>query len=89
MMSAPEEVAPRATGKSKRAKVTRSIGNGRKARTPKPASTTTAKPEHLVDEVEAGIDELIFILTLNGGMPEVEEALRAARRMLTRSNGAD
>ena len=41
-----------------------------------------------MDEVEAGIDDLMFTLKLNGGMPEVEEALRAARRLLTRSGGA-
>lgn len=40
----------------------------------------------VVDEVEAGIDELMFTLKVNGGMPEVEAALRAARRLLTRSN---
>ena len=39
----------------------------------------------VVDEVEAGIDQLMFTLKLNGGMPEVEAALRAARRLLTRS----
>jgi hypothetical protein len=41
----------------------------------------------VVDEVEAGIDELMFTLKVNGGMPEVEAALRAARRLLTRSQG--
>jgi hypothetical protein len=38
-------------------------------------------------EVEAGIDELIFTLKANGGMPEVEEALRAARRLLVLGQG--
>jgi hypothetical protein len=38
-------------------------------------------------EVEAGIDELIFTLKTNGGMPEVEEALRAARRLVVLSQG--
>ena len=42
----------------------------------------------VVDEVEAGIDDLMFMLKVNGGMPEVEAALRAARRLLTRSHGA-
>ena len=41
----------------------------------------------VVDEVEAGIDDLMFTLKVNGGMPEVEAALRAARRLLTRSHG--
>jgi hypothetical protein len=42
----------------------------------------------VVDEVEAGIDNLMFTLKVNGGMPEVEAALRAARRLLVRSDGA-
>lgn len=51
-------------------------------------STTAAKSNagdrsRLIDEVEAGIDHLMFTLKSNGGMPEVEEALRAARRLLT------
>lgn len=41
----------------------------------------------MVDQVEAGIDDLIFTLKVNGGMPEVEAALRAARRLLVRSHG--
>jgi hypothetical protein len=43
--------------------------------------------EAALHEVEAGIDELIFTLMSNGGMPEVEEALRAARRLLVLSQG--
>lgn len=50
--------------------------------------TASGDLERLVDQVEAGIDDLIFILKVNGGMPEVEAALRAARRLLVRSNGA-
>jgi hypothetical protein len=42
----------------------------------------------VVDEVEAGIDDLMFILKVNGGMPEVEAALRAVRRLLTRGQEA-
>ncbi len=42
----------------------------------------------MLDEVEAGIDHLIFTLKVNGGMPEVEAALRSTRRLLTRSHGA-
>ena len=54
------------------------------------SSSVTASGDlgRVVDEVEAGIDDLIFILKVNGGMPEVEAALRAARRLLVRSNGA-
>ena len=40
----------------------------------------------VVDQVEAGIDDLMFTLKVNGGMPEVEAALRAARRLLTRNH---
>ena len=40
----------------------------------------------VVDEVEAGIDDLMFMLKVNGGMPEVEAAWRAARRLLSRSD---
>ncbi len=38
-----------------------------------------------LDAVEGGIDDLIFALKEMGGVPEVEEALRAARRLLYRS----
>ena len=41
----------------------------------------------VVDKVEAGIDDLMFTFKVNGGMPEVEAALRAARRLLVRSQG--
>ena len=56
---------------------------------PAPGSETIASVDlgRVVDEVEAGIDDLMFMLKVNGGMPEVEAALRAARRLLTRSHG--
>ncbi len=55
---------------------------------PAPGSETVATVDlgRVVDEVEAGIDDLMFMLKVNGGMPEVEAALRAARRLLTRSD---
>ena len=59
---------------------------------PAPGSETNASVDlgRVVDEVEAGIDDLMFMLKVNGGMgPEVEAALRAARRLLTRSHGGD
>jgi hypothetical protein len=56
--------------------------------TESPSVTASGDLGRVVDQVEAGIDDLIFILKVNGGMPEVEAALRAARRLLTRSNGA-
>ena len=64
--------------------------NGRHRASDKSATTESAGSglsEKLVDEVEAGIDDLMFKIKLNGGMPEVEEALRSARRMMTRGNG--
>jgi hypothetical protein len=51
------------------------------------AAKHTAHQSRLVDEVEAGIDELIFNLKSSGGVPEVEAALRTARRLLTRGHG--
>ena len=53
-----------------------------------PGSETIAPVDmgRVVDEVEAGIDDLMFMLKVNGGMPEVEAALRAARRLLTRND---
>ncbi len=53
----------------------------------KAKSTGTGVSDRVVDEVEAGIDDLMFKLKVNGGMPEVEQALREARRMLLRNNG--
>lgn len=50
-------------------------------------SSASGLSEKVVDEVEAGIGDLMFTLKLHGGMPEVEEALRAARRLLTRNAG--
>ena len=42
-------------------------------------------PSGVTDEVEAGIDDLMYKLKDSGGMPEVEAALRAARRLLYRN----
>ncbi len=64
-----------------------------KSKSPRTSATTTATSElnitagqgQVVDEVEAGIDDLMFRLKTSGGMPEVEAALRAARRLLVRS----
>lgn len=47
-------------------------------------SAAPGKLGQVVDEVEAGIDDLMFTLKASGGMPEVEAALRAARRLLVR-----
>ena len=56
-------------------------------------STTKTKPSEssnpgkVADEVEAGIDDPMYMLKDSGGMPEVEAALRAARRLLYRNQG--
>jgi hypothetical protein len=63
--------------------------NGQEALHVATSSTSSAHTgigSGILDEVEGGIDQLIFTLKVNGGMPEVEEALRAARRILTRSH---
>ena len=51
------------------------------------AKSTEGASIQVIDEVDAGIDHLMFTLKLSGGMPEVEAALRAARRLLPRSDG--
>ena len=51
------------------------------------ASSRTPDSSRVFDEVEDGIDDLIFKLKGLGGVPEVQEALRAARRMLGRIEG--
>jgi hypothetical protein len=64
------------------------FSNGPETATASPVgggSGATGGLGRVVDQVEAGIDELMFTLKVNGGMPEVEAALRAARRLLTRS----
>jgi hypothetical protein len=72
-------------------------GNGRNA-TPKPdvisQPEVRSKPAQAddqgraLDEVEDGIDDLIFKLKEVGGKTEVLEALRKARRILARSHEA-
>ena len=46
--------------------------------------TGTGGQEQSLDKLEGGIDDLIFQLKTMGGRPEVEEALRRARRLLYR-----
>jgi hypothetical protein len=41
----------------------------------------------VLDELEGEIDGLIFKLMGVGGMSDVEEALRQARRLIVRRNG--
>jgi hypothetical protein len=47
-------------------------------------ATRAGDQERLLDEMESDIDDLIHRLKDQGGRPEVEEALRRARRLLVR-----
>ncbi len=49
-------------------------------------SEHTEGRDRVLDEVEDGIDDLIFKLKESGGKPEVEEALRRVRRLLYHSH---
>ena len=50
-------------------------------------ATPTANKGKVIDKVESEIDDAIFSLKSQGGFPEVEAALRTARRLLSRSHG--
>jgi hypothetical protein len=50
-------------------------------------SAPTGSKGRLLDELEAEVDDLIFKLKGLGGMTEVEEALRKARRLIVRFHG--
>lgn len=50
-----------------------------------PAARSGARARSF-DELEAMIDDMIFQLKAHGGMPDVEEALRQARRLLGRAH---
>ncbi len=60
-----------------------------KAAAPRSAPKAAAKTDKgsVIDKVESEIDDAIFSLKNQGGFPEVEAALRAARRILSRSHG--
>jgi hypothetical protein len=63
--------------------------NGRQAPhlfTPSTATSPDAERGRVLVEVEREIDELIYRIRQLGGLPEVQEALRAARRLLVRSH---
>jgi hypothetical protein len=75
MVSAVEETRSQAKGEQDLAKTTATMtsqGNGH---------------GRVLDEIEGEIDELMFRLKGLGGFDEVQEALRAARRLLIRSHG--
>ncbi|AGA30149.1 hypothetical protein Sinac_6039 [Singulisphaera acidiphila DSM 18658] len=68
---------------------TRSQSKGEHA-SPKTTATLMSQDNghgRVLDEIEGEIDELMFRLKSLGGFAEVQEALRAARRLLVRSHG--
>jgi hypothetical protein len=76
---------PKATRATKSVEAATVKSNERGA-PPKPEvrseAAQTEDKDQVLDEVEEGIDELIFRLKGLGGRPEVLEALRRARRLL-------
>jgi hypothetical protein len=71
-----EKTKPRA------ANVTPARANGQSTS----AGSSSEGRDRLLDEVEAGIDDLMFKVKAEGDMPEVEAALRRARRFLIRGH---
>jgi hypothetical protein len=70
-----------------KARTTPARANGhRPSASPARATSVSGGRDRLVDEVEVGIDRLIFQLKSEGDMPEVEAALRRARRILIRGH---
>jgi hypothetical protein len=92
----PESVGPVPTAKGSKSESSPEViepskpqSNGRQA--PHLFTTQTiTSPEgergRVLVEVEREIDELIYRIRQLGGLPEVQEALRAARRLLVRSH---
>jgi hypothetical protein len=79
---------PKQTTKAKGGVRTEAIGQPSPPITSGTRKSSAGDRGRMIDEVEAGIDHLMFTLKVNGGMPEVESALRAARRLLTHSHMA-
>jgi hypothetical protein len=61
--------------------------DGPRASVGRPKASSTRDQGPVLDAVEGEIDELIFKLKGLGGVPDVEEALRRARRMLALKHG--
>jgi hypothetical protein len=61
--------------------------DGPRAPVGRPKASSTRDQGLELDAVEGEIDELIFKLKGLGGVPDVEEALRRARRMLALKHG--
>jgi hypothetical protein len=64
----------------------RAQANGTHAASAPETKPRSSDRERILEEAEGDIDRLIFKLMDVGGMGEVEEALRRARRMLVRSH---
>lgn len=71
------------TPKSGRTRPARSIGQ---ASAGAPAGSRSDQRGRTFDELESKIDDMIFQLKTIGGHPDVEEALRKARRLLGRTH---
>jgi hypothetical protein len=79
-------------GADKAKKTTKAVAKKAGSETAAAAPEPGKKPSRtdrtrLLEEVEGEIDRLIFRLMSVGGLAEVEDALRAARRRLVRSHG--
>jgi hypothetical protein len=61
--------------------------DGPRASAGRPKASSMRDQGPVLDAVEGEIDELIFKLKGLGGVPDVEEALRRARRMLALKHG--
>ncbi len=85
----PKKPVGRPKGSFKTRVETMSFAHNNGASTPKVAAKAApaTKSDRVLDSVEAGIDDLIFTLKGVGGFADVETALRAARRMVSRSTG--
>jgi hypothetical protein len=89
-----ETPSPTTRPKAQPARSTRAKSTTRKTSAPKNGQPNVPEPprsheksslgdrDRVFDEVEAGIDDLIFRLKLAGGAPEVEAKLREVRRSL-------
>jgi hypothetical protein len=88
----PHESSPKVSKPELSAEViepTEPQSNGRHAPhlfTPSTATSTEGDRGRVLVEVEREIDELIYRIRHLGGLPEVQEALRAARRLIVRSH---
>jgi hypothetical protein len=73
-------------GSKSKAKTTTTQSSARST-APEPKVKGVEPSSQVLDEVEGGIDDLIFRLKEVGGVPDVEAALRQARRMIAQKHG--